>query len=80
MLCTRSDLSIDDLYEFQNNASSLKDWFISLPPYNLKCPEPTPIQEVEFSAVFQLQEGYQAGAPAGGSDGSWIQAQSADVT
>eukprot|EP00959_Pyramimonas_sp_CCMP1952_P262753 5494165-Pyramimonas_sp.AAC.1 len=27
-----------------------------------------------------MQDMYQAGTPAGGSDGSWIQAQSADVT
>eukprot|EP00959_Pyramimonas_sp_CCMP1952_P192345 4021981-Pyramimonas_sp.AAC.1 len=39
-----------------------------------------PIQEVEFFTAFKLQDVYQAWAPAGGSDGSWIQAQSADVT
>eukprot|EP00959_Pyramimonas_sp_CCMP1952_P157253 3288471-Pyramimonas_sp.AAC.1 len=38
------------------------------------------MQGVEFTAVLMLQEGYIAGAPAGGSDGSWIQAQSADVS
>eukprot|EP00959_Pyramimonas_sp_CCMP1952_P030944 648978-Pyramimonas_sp.AAC.1 len=27
-----------------------------------------------------VQDAYQAGAPAGGSDGSWIQARCADVT
>eukprot|EP00959_Pyramimonas_sp_CCMP1952_P279348 5840558-Pyramimonas_sp.AAC.1 len=54
--------------------------FFQKAPYNLKCPEPTPIQEVEFSTAFMLQEGYQAGTPAGGSDGSWFQAQSADAT
>eukprot|EP00959_Pyramimonas_sp_CCMP1952_P132966 2779945-Pyramimonas_sp.AAC.1 len=32
-----------------------------------------------FSTLFMLQDMYQAGAPAGGSDGSWIQARSADV-
>eukprot|EP00959_Pyramimonas_sp_CCMP1952_P351401 7362644-Pyramimonas_sp.AAC.1 len=38
------------------------------------------MQEVEFTAVFIMQVEYQAGAPAGGSDGSWIQAESADVS
>eukprot|EP00959_Pyramimonas_sp_CCMP1952_P255411 5334881-Pyramimonas_sp.AAC.1 len=37
------------------------------------------MHKIEFSTVFMLQEGYQAGTPAGGSDGSWIQARSADV-
>eukprot|EP00959_Pyramimonas_sp_CCMP1952_P375444 7863618-Pyramimonas_sp.AAC.1 len=46
----------------------------------MKCPEPTPIQEVEFAAIFTMQEGCQAGAPVGRSDGSWIQAQSADAS
>eukprot|EP00959_Pyramimonas_sp_CCMP1952_P309628 6479680-Pyramimonas_sp.AAC.1 len=27
-----------------------------------------------------MQEGCQAGTPAGGSDGSWMQAQSADLS
>eukprot|EP00959_Pyramimonas_sp_CCMP1952_P420902 8817215-Pyramimonas_sp.AAC.1 len=45
-------------------------------PYNLKCPEPLP---VVFSKVFMMNACH-AGAPAGRSDGSWIQAQSADVT
>eukprot|EP00959_Pyramimonas_sp_CCMP1952_P366727 7680676-Pyramimonas_sp.AAC.1 len=27
-----------------------------------------------------IQDAYHAGAPAGGSDGCWIQAQNADVT
>eukprot|EP00959_Pyramimonas_sp_CCMP1952_P112947 2361077-Pyramimonas_sp.AAC.1 len=74
-----SDLSIDDMYGSQNDASSSKYLFIP-PPYNSKCPEPTPIQDVEFSAVSMFQDVYQAGAPAGESDGSWIQVQSADVT
>eukprot|EP00959_Pyramimonas_sp_CCMP1952_P181940 3804291-Pyramimonas_sp.AAC.1 len=38
------------------------------------------MQEVEFAAVLSVQEGCQAGTPAGGSDGSWIQARSADVS
>eukprot|EP00959_Pyramimonas_sp_CCMP1952_P320983 6717532-Pyramimonas_sp.AAC.1 len=62
------------------SASSLKDWFIPKTPCNVKRPEPTPTQEVEFSAAFMLQEVSQAGAPAGGSDGSWTQSQSADAT
>eukprot|EP00959_Pyramimonas_sp_CCMP1952_P409918 8590927-Pyramimonas_sp.AAC.1 len=49
-------------------------------PCNMKCPGPTPAQEVEFSTVLMIQDAYHAGAPAGGSDGSWVQAQSADVT
>eukprot|EP00959_Pyramimonas_sp_CCMP1952_P340850 7139629-Pyramimonas_sp.AAC.1 len=66
--------------EFRNDASSLKDWLIPKTLYNLECPEPPPIQGVEFSTVFMVQDAHQAGAPAGGSDGSWIQAQSADMT
>eukprot|EP00959_Pyramimonas_sp_CCMP1952_P383618 8039225-Pyramimonas_sp.AAC.1 len=66
------------MYGYRNDASSLKDWFIPKTPYNLKCPEPAPIQEIEFSTVLTVQGTCQAGAPAGGSDGSWIQAQNAD--
>eukprot|EP00959_Pyramimonas_sp_CCMP1952_P387469 8120144-Pyramimonas_sp.AAC.1 len=38
------------------------------------------MQGVEFTTIFMMQEGYQAGTLAGGSDGSWIQAQSADLS
>eukprot|EP00959_Pyramimonas_sp_CCMP1952_P030105 631255-Pyramimonas_sp.AAC.1 len=38
------------------------------------------MQGVEFTAAFAMQVGCQAGTPAGGSDGSWIQAQSADAS
>eukprot|EP00959_Pyramimonas_sp_CCMP1952_P458799 9477234-Pyramimonas_sp.AAC.1 len=48
-------------------------------PYNLQCPDPPPHQEVVFSHVLMMGACH-AGAPAGGSDGSWKQAQSADVT
>eukprot|EP00959_Pyramimonas_sp_CCMP1952_P225770 4721021-Pyramimonas_sp.AAC.1 len=68
------------MYEFRNGASSLKDWYIPKTPYNLKCPDPPPSQGVEFSTVLMIQDAYHAGTPAGGSDGSWIQAQNADVT
>eukprot|EP00959_Pyramimonas_sp_CCMP1952_P242649 5071681-Pyramimonas_sp.AAC.1 len=61
--------------EIRNDASSLKNWFIPGTPYNLKFPEPLPMV---FSQVFMMNA-YQAGAPAGGSGGSGIQAQSADV-
>eukprot|EP00959_Pyramimonas_sp_CCMP1952_P287103 6004021-Pyramimonas_sp.AAC.1 len=64
------------MYEIRNIASSLKNWYIPADPYNLKCPDPLPIV---FSQVFMMNA-YQAGAPAGGSDGSWIHAWSADVT
>eukprot|EP00959_Pyramimonas_sp_CCMP1952_P257499 5379964-Pyramimonas_sp.AAC.1 len=52
-------------------------------PCNLKCPDPAPAQEVEFpavSTVLMMQDTYHAGTPAGGSDGSWIQARNADAT
>eukprot|EP00959_Pyramimonas_sp_CCMP1952_P388961 8149715-Pyramimonas_sp.AAC.1 len=61
-----SDLSIDDMYEFQNDASSLKDWFPPKTHYKLKCPLPTLIQDVELSTTFRLQDVYQAGTLAGG--------------
>eukprot|EP00959_Pyramimonas_sp_CCMP1952_P105809 2212293-Pyramimonas_sp.AAC.3 len=38
------------------------------------------MQGVEFTAILMMQEGCQAGAPAGGSDGLWIQTQSVDVS
>eukprot|EP00959_Pyramimonas_sp_CCMP1952_P221933 4639912-Pyramimonas_sp.AAC.1 len=66
--------------EIRNCASCLKDWFIPKAVYNWKCPDPPPIQEVAFSTALMVQNAYQAGTPAGGSDGSWIQAQNADVT
>eukprot|EP00959_Pyramimonas_sp_CCMP1952_P056941 1188915-Pyramimonas_sp.AAC.1 len=71
--------SIEDMYEIRNGASSLRNWFFPNTPYNLKCPDPPPVQEVVFSIVLMMGA-YHAGALAGGSDGSWIQAQSADVT
>eukprot|EP00959_Pyramimonas_sp_CCMP1952_P173232 3619799-Pyramimonas_sp.AAC.1 len=43
-------------------------------------PASTPTQGVEHASAFTMQEAYQAGTPAGGSDGSWIQAQSADLS
>eukprot|EP00959_Pyramimonas_sp_CCMP1952_P350195 7337000-Pyramimonas_sp.AAC.1 len=46
----------------------------------MKAPASTPMQGVGFTAIFAMQEACQAGAPAGGSDGSWIQAQSADLS
>eukprot|EP00959_Pyramimonas_sp_CCMP1952_P387956 8129933-Pyramimonas_sp.AAC.1 len=49
--------------------------FIPYAPYNLKCPNPLPIV---CSQVFAMNS-CQAGIPAGGSGGSWIQAPSADV-
>eukprot|EP00959_Pyramimonas_sp_CCMP1952_P404557 8478728-Pyramimonas_sp.AAC.1 len=64
------------MHEIRNDASSLKNWFMSDAPYNSKCPGPLPIL---FSQVFMMNA-CPAGTPAGGSDGSWIQAQSADVT
>eukprot|EP00959_Pyramimonas_sp_CCMP1952_P086523 1809829-Pyramimonas_sp.AAC.1 len=70
---------IEDMYEIRNDASSLKEWFISKTPYNLKCPDPSLVQEVVFSTVLMMGTGH-AGTPAGGPDGTWIQAQSADVT
>eukprot|EP00959_Pyramimonas_sp_CCMP1952_P232475 4858337-Pyramimonas_sp.AAC.1 len=39
------------------------------------------MQGVEFTTIFiVMQEGYRAGTPAGGSDGSWIQVRSADLS
>eukprot|EP00959_Pyramimonas_sp_CCMP1952_P446734 9354300-Pyramimonas_sp.AAC.1 len=78
IFCTRGTTIIsirtvifpDDMYEFQNDAAQLKYWFTPKAVYKLKCPEPTPIQEVEFSAASMLPDVYQAGAPAGISDGS----------
>eukprot|EP00959_Pyramimonas_sp_CCMP1952_P299969 6274234-Pyramimonas_sp.AAC.1 len=67
------------MHEFRNDAPSLKDWFTRKTPYNLKCPDPPPAQEVAFSTVLMMQGAYHAGAPAGASDGSWIQAQSVDA-
>eukprot|EP00959_Pyramimonas_sp_CCMP1952_P279844 5850831-Pyramimonas_sp.AAC.1 len=67
------------MYEVCNDASSLKDWLTPKTPYNLKRPDPPPAQEVEFSAVLMVRGACRAGAPAGGSDGSWMQAQNADV-
>eukprot|EP00959_Pyramimonas_sp_CCMP1952_P031688 664840-Pyramimonas_sp.AAC.1 len=49
-------------------------------PYNLKAPASTPMTGVELTAIFLMQEGYPAGAPAGYSDGMWIRAQSADLS
>eukprot|EP00959_Pyramimonas_sp_CCMP1952_P223774 4678803-Pyramimonas_sp.AAC.1 len=65
------------MYEIRNGASSLRTWFFPNTLYKLKCPDPPPVQEVVFSTVFMMGA-WHAGAPAGGSDGSWIQAQSAD--
>eukprot|EP00959_Pyramimonas_sp_CCMP1952_P038778 811941-Pyramimonas_sp.AAC.1 len=48
--------------------------------YNLQIPAPTLMQVIEFTIIFMVQEGCQAGAPAGGSDGSWSQTQSADLS
>eukprot|EP00959_Pyramimonas_sp_CCMP1952_P006123 128256-Pyramimonas_sp.AAC.1 len=67
-------MRIEDMYENRNAASSLRTWFFLETPCNLKCPDPPP---VVFSHV-PMVGAYHAGAPAGGSDGSWIQAQSAD--
>eukprot|EP00959_Pyramimonas_sp_CCMP1952_P441544 9243850-Pyramimonas_sp.AAC.1 len=64
------------MYEVRNDASSLKNWFVPDTPYNLKCPKPPPMA---FSEVFMMNACH-AGTPAGGSDGSWMQAESADVT
>eukprot|EP00959_Pyramimonas_sp_CCMP1952_P059685 1246618-Pyramimonas_sp.AAC.1 len=50
------------------------------PPYNLKAPASTPARQVEHATVSTMQETYQAGTAAGGSDRSWIQAQSADLS
>eukprot|EP00959_Pyramimonas_sp_CCMP1952_P354755 7430980-Pyramimonas_sp.AAC.1 len=67
------------MYEIRNDASFFRDWFVPKTPYNLKCPDPPPVREVAFSTVLMM-DACHAVAPAGGSDGSWIQAQSADVT
>eukprot|EP00959_Pyramimonas_sp_CCMP1952_P308260 6451146-Pyramimonas_sp.AAC.1 len=45
-----------------------------------EAPASTPMHGAEFTVNFIMQEAYEAGAPAGGSDGSWIQAQSADLS
>eukprot|EP00959_Pyramimonas_sp_CCMP1952_P315560 6604546-Pyramimonas_sp.AAC.1 len=55
-------------------------WIVPGTPCNLKVPVSTPASVVEHASVFMMQEAYQAGAPAGGSDGSWIQAQRADLS
>eukprot|EP00959_Pyramimonas_sp_CCMP1952_P378100 7920308-Pyramimonas_sp.AAC.1 len=47
--------------------------------YHLKCPDPLPVQEVVFSHVLMM-DACRAGTPAGRFDGSWILAQSTDVT
>eukprot|EP00959_Pyramimonas_sp_CCMP1952_P309289 6472661-Pyramimonas_sp.AAC.1 len=65
--------------EIRKDASSVKDLFTAKTPYNLKCPDPPPCQQDAFSTVLMMGA-YHAGAPVGGSDGSWMQAQSADVT
>eukprot|EP00959_Pyramimonas_sp_CCMP1952_P403987 8465136-Pyramimonas_sp.AAC.1 len=70
--------NVEDKCEIRNDASSLNDWFIPKTPYKLKCPDPPPVQEVAFSTVL-IVDAYHAGPPAGGSDGSWMQAQVADV-
>eukprot|EP00959_Pyramimonas_sp_CCMP1952_P182400 3814002-Pyramimonas_sp.AAC.1 len=36
---------IEDMYEIRNDASFLKERFIPKTPYNLKCPDPPPVQE-----------------------------------
>eukprot|EP00959_Pyramimonas_sp_CCMP1952_P355999 7455749-Pyramimonas_sp.AAC.1 len=69
---------IEDMYEIRNDASSSRNWFFPNTPYKLKCSDPPPFQEVAFSGVFMI-DAYHAGAPAGGSDGSWMQTQGADV-
>eukprot|EP00959_Pyramimonas_sp_CCMP1952_P442907 9271915-Pyramimonas_sp.AAC.1 len=66
--------------EYPYDASTLKGWVAPMTPSNLKVPVSKPAQEVERASVFMMQEACQAGAPAGGSDGSWIQAQSADLS
>eukprot|EP00959_Pyramimonas_sp_CCMP1952_P369849 7746320-Pyramimonas_sp.AAC.1 len=63
-------------YQILYDASTLRNWLIPQIHYNLQVPEPTPMQGVEFTATFMMQEGCQAGTPVGGSDGSWIQTQS----
>eukprot|EP00959_Pyramimonas_sp_CCMP1952_P052641 1100543-Pyramimonas_sp.AAC.1 len=64
------------MYETRNDASSVRNLFIPDTPYNLKCPDPLPIV---FSHVLMMNACH-AGAPPGGSDGSGMQAPSADVT
>eukprot|EP00959_Pyramimonas_sp_CCMP1952_P101506 2123484-Pyramimonas_sp.AAC.1 len=55
-------------------------WIVLRTPRDLKVPVSTPAAEVEHASVSTMQEVLPAGAPAGGSDGSWIQAQSADLS
>eukprot|EP00959_Pyramimonas_sp_CCMP1952_P316735 6629849-Pyramimonas_sp.AAC.1 len=69
------NMRIDDTYETRNDASYLRNWFIPDTPCNLKCPDPPPIV---FSQHVLMMDAYYAGTLAGGYDGSWIQAQSAD--
>eukprot|EP00959_Pyramimonas_sp_CCMP1952_P148626 3109477-Pyramimonas_sp.AAC.1 len=74
-----SDLTLDELYEFQDDASLLKDWFIPK-PLQVEVPRTDANPGYRVLCGIYAAEGYQGGAPAGGSDGSWIPAQSADVT
>eukprot|EP00959_Pyramimonas_sp_CCMP1952_P214330 4484879-Pyramimonas_sp.AAC.1 len=53
--CQGGNISIEEMYEYRKDASSLKDWFIPETPYNLKCPDPAAIQAVEFTAVLLTQ-------------------------
>eukprot|EP00959_Pyramimonas_sp_CCMP1952_P060118 1256262-Pyramimonas_sp.AAC.1 len=62
------NISTGKMYGYRNDASCLKYWFTQKTSYKLKCPDPTPLQEVEFAAMLMVQDAYHAGAPAGGSD------------
>eukprot|EP00959_Pyramimonas_sp_CCMP1952_P086419 1807545-Pyramimonas_sp.AAC.1 len=80
VLCLRGDnqpfpsVRIHGMYD---DASSSK--IFPGTPCNLKCPDPPLVQGVAFSTA-PMMDACHAGAPAGGSDGSWKQAQSGDVT
>eukprot|EP00959_Pyramimonas_sp_CCMP1952_P265474 5551104-Pyramimonas_sp.AAC.1 len=61
--------------------STLTELIVPDTPFNLRVPTLTsPTAEVHHASIFMIREANQAGAPADGSDGSWIQAQSAEAS
>eukprot|EP00959_Pyramimonas_sp_CCMP1952_P187025 3911021-Pyramimonas_sp.AAC.1 len=67
-----------ELYEKPFDPTTLRGWIVADTPSNLRVPTLAPTAEAQHASLFMMQEEHQAGAPADGSDGSWMQAQRAD--